>query len=398
MKNCAVICEYNPFHTGHLYQLNKIQKKYDNVICLMSGNFVQRAEPAIIEKSVRAAVAMNCGASMVIELPIIYAVANGEMFAYGAVKTLSKLSDVDALAMGCETDDTKSLEKIAELRTSESPEFQSIIAELLDKGYSYAAALTEATAVEAEKYGISVSATKAILSEPNNLLCVEYVKAINKLGLNIKPHFIKRQGNSYNSISAMGNYLSATAIRKLLLEKRFTEATPYLTNEADVVLDEFNAHFPDYTIYEKIAVNELRKKTAEEISQAYDCREGLEYRLKDCAMRHIKLDEILLETKTKRYTMSRLKRVVLQILLGITKETMQSDFLPPVRLLAIRETFKPYLTDNADNLIIRGDDISAHFGQWYDDYFRIEKNAAALYSVVTSNPTDLFTPKKLYTI
>ena len=319
MKNCAVICEYNPFHTGHLYQLNKIQKKYDNVICLMSGNFVQRAEPAIIEKSVRAAVAMNCGASMVIELPIIYAVANGEMFAYGAVKTLSKLSDVDALAMGCETDDTKSLEKIAELRTTESPEFQSIIAELLDKGYSYAAALTEATAVEAEKYGISVSATKAILSEPNNLLCIEYVKAINKLGLNIKPHFIKRQGNSYNSISAMGNYLSATAIRKLLLEKRFTEATPYLTNEADVVLDEFNTHFPDYTIYEKIAVNELRKKTAEEISQAYDCREGLEYRLKDCAMRHIKLDEILLETKTKRYTMSRLKRVVLQILLGITK-------------------------------------------------------------------------------
>ena len=250
MKNCAVICEYNPFHTGHLYQLNKIQKKYDNVICLMSGNFVQRAEPAIIEKSVRAAVAMNCGASMVIELPIIYAVANGEMFAYGAVKTLSKLSDVDALAMGCETDDTKSLEKIAELRTTESPEFQSIIAELLDKGYSYAAALTEATAVEAEKYGISVSATKAILSEPNNLLCIEYVKAINKLGLNIKPHFIKRQGNSYNSISAMGNYLSATAIRKLLLEKRFTEATPYLTNEADVALDEFNAHFPDYTIYD----------------------------------------------------------------------------------------------------------------------------------------------------
>ena len=104
MKICAVICEYNPFHTGHLYQLNKISKKYDDIICLMSGNFVQRAEPAIAEKSVRATVALNCGASAVIELPIIYAVANGERFASGAIKTLSRLTGIEALAMGCETE------------------------------------------------------------------------------------------------------------------------------------------------------------------------------------------------------------------------------------------------------------------------------------------------------
>ncbi len=398
MKICAVICEYNPFHTGHLYQLDKISKKYDDIICLMSGNFVQRAEPAIAEKSVRAAVALNCGASAVIELPIIYAVANGERFASGAVKTLSRLTDIDALAMGCETDDATILQKIAEIRAEESDDFKSVLSDYMDNGYSYAAALTEATVTEAEKRGISKSATSAILSEPNNLLCIEYVKAIKKSGLKIKPIFIKRHGNSYNSISAMGNYLSATALRNLLLEKRFTEVTPYLTGEADVLLNEFNAHFPDYSIYDKIAVNELRKLSAEDIAKAYDCREGLEYKLKDCATKFVRLDEILATAKSKRYTMSRLKRIVLQVLLGITKEIMSEEFTPPARLLAIRETFKPYLANNASNLIIRGEDIETYFGTLFDDYLRIERNAAALYSVVTSNPSDLFVPKKLYSI
>lgn len=398
MKICAVICEYNPFHTGHLYQLNKISKKYDDIICLMSGNFVQRAEPAIAEKSVRATVALNCGASAVIELPIIYAVANSERFASGAIKTLSCLTGIEALAMGCETDDTTALQKIAEIRAEESDDFKSVLSDYMANGYSYAAALTEATVIEAEKRGIPKAATGAILSEPNNLLCIEYVKAIEKYGLNIKPFFIKRQGNSYNSISAMGNYLSATAIRKLLIEKRFTETTPYLTGEANVLLDEFNAHFPDYSIYDKIVVNELRKLSIGEIAKAYDCREGLEYKLKDCAMKSIDLDEILANAKSKRYTMSRLKRIVLQVALGITKEIMNDDFTPPARLLAIRETFKPYLSNNAGNLIIRGEDVDTYAGALYDEYFKIEKNAAALYSVVTSNPADLFVPKKLYSI
>lgn len=398
MKICAVICEYNPFHTGHLYQLNKITKKYDDVICLMSGNFVQRAEPAIAEKSVRAAIALNCGASMVIELPIIYAVANGERFASGAVKTLSRFTGIEALAMGCETDDTASLETIAEIRAEENEHFKTVFAEFMGAGYSYASALSEATAIEAEQRGIPKAVTEAILSEPNNLLCIEYVKAIKKHGLNIKPYFIKRQGNSYNSISAMGNYLSATALRKLLCEKRYTEATPYLTGEADLLLNELNAHFLDYSVYDKIAVNELRRRPAEEISKAYDCREGLEYRLKDCAMKYIDLSEILANAKTKRYTMSRLKRIVLQVVLGITKESMNDDFNPPARLLAIRENFKPFLASNADNLIIRGEDIETRIEERYDDYFKIEKNAAALYSVLTSDPTDLFVPKKLYSI
>ena len=107
MKNCAIVCEYNPFHTGHLYQISKASKKYDGVICIMSGNFVQRAQPAIVEKYTRATVALNCGASMVVELPVVYAVATGEKFADGAIRTLSQLKDVDAIVMGAETDDSQ---------------------------------------------------------------------------------------------------------------------------------------------------------------------------------------------------------------------------------------------------------------------------------------------------
>ncbi|MFR5062908.1 MAG: nucleotidyltransferase family protein, partial [Christensenellales bacterium] len=117
MKICAVICEYNPFHTGHLYQLSEAKKSFDEIICIMSGNFVQRAEPAIAEKNVRARIALNCGASMVLELPLLYAIANGERFAEGAVKTLSRLENIDALVMGCEAENTKALMALAEIQS-----------------------------------------------------------------------------------------------------------------------------------------------------------------------------------------------------------------------------------------------------------------------------------------
>lgn len=120
MKICAVICEYNPFHTGHLYQLSEAKKSFDEIICIMSGNFVQRAEPAIAEKSVRARIALNCGASMVVELPLLYATANGERFAEGAVKTLGRLEGIDALIMGCEADNTQALLTLAEIQSDES--------------------------------------------------------------------------------------------------------------------------------------------------------------------------------------------------------------------------------------------------------------------------------------
>lgn len=398
MKICAVICEYNPFHTGHLYQLSEAKKSFDEIICIMSGNFVQRAEPAIAEKNVRARIALNCGTSMVLELPLLYAIANGERFAEGAVKTLSRLENIDALVMGCEAENTKALLALAEIQSEENEEFKTQLSRLLNDGNSYAAAITEATVSVAEKNGIEKAEAKAILSAPNNLLCIEYVKAAKKYGFKAKPFFIKRKGNSYNNISASGSYLSATALRELIKNENFTAAMPYLTGEYDTLLKEIKLHRPDFSLYEKIAVCCLRCSTLETIAKTFDCREGVEYKLLENALKYVSLSEILRATKSKRYTMSRLKRIVLQLLLGVTKDLMNNnEYLPP-RLLAVKENFKPYLAANGNKFIIRNDDFRLYDSPFYEKYFDAEKRAAAIYSVVTSNDSNLFVPQKLYSI
>lgn len=396
MKICAVICEYNPFHTGHLYQLLEASKRFDATICLMSGNFVQRAEPAVAEKHVRARLALDSGAAMVLELPIVYATANGERFASGAIKTLKQLKDINSLVMGCETDDVATLKKLAEIQLNEDETFKEILSSTLSEGYSYASALTKATTMRAAEQNITGSEAEAILSLPNNLLCIEYIKAIAKNGLSVEPVLIKRKGNDYNSISAKGNYISATALRKLLNENDFTAAIPYLTNEYELLLNEFRAHKPDCELFEKIAAYTLRAASPEAIAECFDCREGIEYRLYENALKFIKLKDILEATKTKRYTMSRLKRIVLQLMLGIMKELLSNEPVIPTRLLAVKEAFKPYLTDNAEKMIIRGSDVDRYKGDYFDKYFEVEKRAAALYSAITSNDSNLYVPQKLY--
>lgn len=397
MKICAIICEYNPFHTGHLYQLTQANKKFDETICIMSGNFVQRAEPAVLEKHVRAKVAINCGASMVIELPTPYAVSNGERFASGAIRTLSRLKDIDYLVMGCETADTKTLLTLAEIQSNESNTFKTILAEKLDEGLSYASAITYATSVCAKEKGVFEDDTYEILSKPNNLLCIEYIKAINANSLSIKPHLIQRQGNDYNSISTSGNYLSATAIREMIKNGDYTGASIFMP-ERDITLEELRNYPVDFELYSAIALLNLKGKTVSELSSLYDCREGIEYKLLENAQNFSLLEKVLQNCKSKRYTMSRLKRMALHLLLGIDKELLStSEYLPP-RLLGIKENFKHYLADNGKNLIIRSEDIEKYIGQIYEKFFSVEKRSADIYSILTKKDENLFPPKKLYTI
>ncbi len=396
MKICAIICEYNPMHTGHLYQLLKASKQFDRTICIMSGNFVQRAEPAIAEKSIRARTALDCGADMVIELPVIYATANGEKFANGAISILKELTDIDSLVMGCETDDFESLKTIADIQANESDEMKDNIARFLSDGVSYATALTKATVIEAKKREISQPVTETILSAPNNLLCIEYIKAIEKNGLSIKPVFVKRVGNGYNNKSIFGNYLSATAIREIIARNDFMTAIPYLAGDGYQFVEQLKAHSVNYDEFSTIAVHTLKNGGTQKIASAFDCKEGIEYKLYDNATKFFTLSEVLSSTKSKRYTMSRLKRIVLQTMLGITKEIMTADFVAPPRLLAIKETFKPYLTNNAEKMIIQAKDAENFVGKYYDEYFEIERKANTLYSQITKNAQIVSPQQKIY--
>lgn len=399
MKICAVICEYNPFHTGHAYLIDKALRRYDSVVCVMSGNFVQRAEPAIAEKYVRAKIALASGAAMVVENPFVYATANGEKFAAGAIKTLKNLGQIDAVVAGCETDSPELIRSAADVQSEENENFRSILKARLDDGDSYAVALTEATVSECVRRGCDEYKTRDLLSKPNNLLCIEYVKSIRRENPDIKTEFIKRVGDGYRDKTVRGEYASATALRELIAKSDFTAAMPYLTDCGATVLDEIKTREVDRKLFSDIALYAIKRADAEEIARTPDCREGLDKKIYETAKTATDLESLLAEVKSKRYTMARIKRVILQLLFGVT-----SDFVRecdrcelPSRVLAVREDFKPMLA-YCKNTVLRTSDLSAFTDEFYNRYFDSERKAAALYAQITRNPTDLFYPQKLVTL
>ena len=215
MITAAVICEYNPFHNGHLYQIEYIKKtlKADRVICLMSGDFTQRGEPAVFEKSVRTKWALLSGADLVLCLPVLFSTGSAEIFAYGAVSILDRLNCVDYLCFGTETDDLNRLNelmfKIRDNAMIDNPEIQKLIR----SGLTYA----QARASVLKDYD-------DILSGSNNILAIEYLLSLRRLNSSVKPYIIKRKGSFYNDedLVAENTYASATAIRKGIKENKET--------------------------------------------------------------------------------------------------------------------------------------------------------------------------------
>ena len=392
MKICAVICEYNPFHSGHLYQLGKIPAGYDRIACVMSGNFVQRAEPAIVDKYLRAETALRCGADIVVENPILYATASGEKFAEGAIKVISAMKDVKGLIMSCECDDPSVIEAAANVQYEESDDFKSDLKNALDRGIAYASALCQAT-VNALSGKFDAGKIKAALSEPNNLLCVEYIKSIRRGNLNIKPIIIKRKGNGYNDLRAFGDYLSASAIRDLLASATPLAASPYLPENDSLYKAVRSGKTADSALYNAISLYNLRNSTHDQLEQAFDCREGLQYPLIQNAKTCNTLTEALEKTKSKRYTFARLKRIVLQNNLSITKDAVKKaeNQTLPFRVLACKNDFKGYFSQIEKNAVIRNSDYDKFSS--FDFLFDIERRASALYSVVTHSEDNYMSEK-----
>ena len=321
MKICAIICEYNPFHNGHLYQLNEAKQRSgaDAVVCVMSGNFVQRGEAALLDKFTRARHAVLAGADAVLELPTLFATANAELFAKGAVKLLSSIPEVQTLCFGAEKADKELFKRAALLLLNEPKEISASIQALLAKGVSYAKARASAweTILPSE-----------LLRSPNNILGLEYAKAIASLQANIDILPIQRKGSGYSSAELGENYSSATAIRQALKDGKtvhnqlpgFVETD--LQNCADDCLETL----------EKYA---LLTTPTERIARVCDCGEGLENALKRVAG----TNEPLVETLTSaRYTASRIRRIALQNLLKIEeqqiRESLDRDLY--LRVLAIK--------------------------------------------------------------
>ena len=305
----AVICEFNPFHNGHRFLLGKAKELTgEPVLAVMSGSFTQRGEVALCSKFERAEAALKSGADLVAELPAVYAVSCAERFARGGVNISKMFGCVNYLAFGCEDDDIDLLKTAA--FAGENPEVNAIIAEQMNSGSYYPKAYEYAVR---QVCGGEVA---DVLTKPNNILAVEYIRALR--GTDIKPLPIKRVGAEHDSDGADGIYASASYIRKLLRSGKSAEKLlPYAPSEIT---------YPEKL--DRALLYKLRNMNAEQLRALPEVGEGLENRILSAARKFGTAEEVIGEVKTKRYTRSRICRILTCALLGITEElqTKTADY------------------------------------------------------------------------
>lgn len=344
-KILAIVSEYNPFHNGHLYHLQKSKKELnpDYSICIMSGNFCERGDTSIIDKWSKAEAALKCGFDLVIELPVLYSISSAENFAEGALKILDAFGSNVTLSFGSECGNLDTLNNIANVLYDEPKEFTTILTHELDKGLSYPKARENALLI----YLNNVRKYSNILSNPNNILGIEYLKAIKKLKSNVIPFTIKRIDAGYNSLKIKDRLASATAIRNLLKSnedvKKLMPAPAY-----NILLDNINhgKTINDISVFEKEIIYTLRKMSIQEIANLQDVSEGLENSIKQAANSCNNLEDLIDSIKSKRYTRSRIQRILLYSILNITKKDIQDSYRakPYIRVLGVSQKGKILLS------------------------------------------------------
>jgi predicted nucleotidyltransferase len=328
MKTIGIVAEYNPFHNGHLYQLqaSRGQTGADCAVVVMSGNYTQRGEPAIVDKWARAEMALHSGADLVIELPVAYAMGSAEYFAYGAVKLLDSLNAVNMICFGSEAGSIEKLSAAAAILADEPESYKSYLKDYLSKGLSFPAARQKAISSYCKNtYG--KDDLSSLLKSPNNILGIEYLKALRRLKSNIVPMTIERVGNEYNQAELTGKMSSATSIRKTIRENTWNDARELLQESMPqysiaVMERQFEAGrgpiFPE--TYEMPIISALRRMTIEQIKLLPYMEQGLENRLKLAAEKAGSYPELLDMIGTRRYTDTRIQRILFSILISLTKE------------------------------------------------------------------------------
>ena len=343
----GIIAEYNPFHNGHMYHLQKAKEqsgaKY--CICVMSGNFVQRGNTSIVNKWKKAEMALLNGVDLVIELPTIYSVASAEGFSLGAIKLLNNLKIVDAISFGTETSDFAALNNISSIVNEEPMKYKSILNSELKKGLSFPKARENALML----YLNDNKRYDNILNTPNNILAIEYLKALKKIKSTIQPIPVKREKVYYNDNVIVDEFACATAIRKLLKNEEFSEIRKVVPKSTYQILKketELGNVVLDLSRYENEIIYNLRRMTVSEIAELPDVNEGLEHSLKNAANYSNDITNLINIVKTKRYTVTRIQRILICVLLGITKRDvgMAKKTEPYIRVLGFNEKGKELIS------------------------------------------------------
>ena len=347
MNTIGIICEYNPLHTGHKKQIDLLREEDSAIVCLMSGNFVQRGHPAIIDKSVRAEAAIRCGADLVLELPAVYALSSAEGFAAGGVKILSGFCD--KLCFGAETADKDILVNTAKALLSD--ELPPLLRSHLEQGKSFPAARQAAL----EEMGLDAT----LLESPNNILAVEYCKAILNQKSTMEPMPIHR-GGDYHDAQAQLENPSATSIRGLMMEHRYWKS--YVPGECVALFE--NARLHHISAGERAILARLRTMSDEAFETLPYGSEGLWRKFMHACRSCATLDEIIEETKSKRYTRTRIDRMIMCACLGLTAEDLNAP-VPYVRVLALNDRGRTILKKAREHGIFlnAGDIENCAYGQ-----------------------------------
>lgn len=341
----GIVSEYNPFHNGHLMHLQKSKEltHTDFTIAVMSGNFVQRGDTSIVDKWTKAEMALKSGVDLVIELPTLYAISSAENFADGAIKILNSLGIVDYVSFGSEIGEITPLDDVASVLYKEPKEFSSLITRQLRSGLSY----PKARELAIQMYFGSSQKYIDVLENPNNILGIEYLKSLKRLKSPITPITLKRKYSDYNSNDIKSGIASATAIRTMLQKgKNIHYVVPYETYELLEEKKKYGQIIPSLSIFSKEIIYTLRKMTLSEIATLPDVSEGLENKIKAAVNTSNNLEELILKIKSKRYTQSRIQRILLYALLNISEKdiTMSKKQMPYIRVLGFNKNGKKIIS------------------------------------------------------
>lgn len=342
-KVLGIVAEYNPFHNGHFYHMQESKKitEADSCICVISGNFTQRGEPSIVNKWAKTYMALCCGADLVIELPTIYSISSAENFASGAIKIFDSLKIVTDISFGAECNDLATLNNIANVFYSEPANYKTILNHELKRGLSYPMARENAVLM----YLNDIKRYANVLTNSNNILAIEYLKALKQQKSMIQPNIVPRKNVYYNDQKIVDDFASATAIRKLMLNREYAEVRKVVPRSTyQIIGEEYKKNHIILGIkkYEKEIIYALRVMPIEEIQNLPDVNEGLEFAIKKAASETNNIEELIEKVKSKRYTQTRIQRILLYVLLGITKKDMEDSkkMVPYVRVLGFNSRGK----------------------------------------------------------
>ena len=346
----GIISEYNPFHNGHLLHLQDSKKltHTDFTIAVMSGNFVQRGDTSIVDKWTKAEMALKAGVDLVIELPTLYAISSAENFAEGAIRILNSLGIVDYVSFGSEIGEISPLNDVAQVLYKEPKEFSALISKQLRSGLSY----PKARELAIQMYFGSSQKYTEILENPNNILGIEYLKDLKKYKSPIRPITLKRKYSDYNSADVKSGIASATAIRTMLQNnKNIHYVVPFETYELLEEKKKNEQIITSLSVFSKEIIYTLRKMTLSEIASLPDVSEGLENKIKSAVNTSNTLEDLISKIKSKRYTQTRIQRILLYALLNISAKDMNMSRkqMPYIRVLGFNKHGKKIISAIANN-------------------------------------------------